>query len=93
MGSRRGCFDVCNDDEAIGSPSTKEFLRTDTEQGMKMQSPEDEGKETGRSDIENVGESNSQPRHGSSLQRKFLSGSFVQDHVPSPKKVIIDADR
>lgn len=92
MGSCRGCFDVCNDDEAIGSPSTKEFLQTDTEEGTKMQSPKDEGKEAGRSDIQ-AGESNSQPRHASSLQRKFLSGSFVQDHAPSPKKVINDADR
>lgn len=91
MGSCRGCFDVCNDDEAISSPSTKEFLQTDTEEGMNMQSPKD--KEAGRNDIQNAGESNSQPRHASSLQRKFLSGSFVQDHVPSPKKVINDADR
>ncbi|XP_074376509.1 serine/threonine-protein kinase BLUS1 isoform X2 [Apium graveolens] len=92
----KGCFDVCNDDEAIGSPSTKEFLQTDTEEGMKMLSPKDEGKEagqSGQSDIQNAGENNSQPRHASSLQRKFLSGSFVQEHVPSPKKVINDADR
>ncbi|KAL1824617.1 serine/threonine-protein kinase BLUS1 [Daucus carota subsp. sativus] len=89
----KGCFDVCNDEEAIGSPSTKEF-RTDTEQPMKMQSPpRDEGKEAGQSDIENAGESTSQPRHTSSLQRKYLSGSFVQDHAASPKKVINDAER
>ncbi|KAK1383805.1 serine/threonine-protein kinase BLUS1 [Heracleum sosnowskyi] len=89
----KGCFDVCIDDEAIGSPSTKDFLQTETEEGMKMQSPKDEGKEAGQSDSENAGESNSQPRHASSLQRKYLSGSFVQDHSPSPKKVINDADR
>ena len=89
----RGCFDVCSDEEAIGSPSTKEF-RTETEQPMKMQSPpRDEGKEAGQSDIENAGESTSQPRHTSSLQRKYLSGSFVQDHAASPKKVINDAER
>lgn len=92
--SCRGCFDVCDDDVATGSPSSKDSIRSDSEQQCQMQSsPKAEGHEGERGDSENMGESNSQPRSVNPQQRKFLSGSLQQDNVPSPKKFIGDVDR
>ncbi|KAK1404436.1 serine/threonine-protein kinase BLUS1 [Heracleum sosnowskyi] len=90
----KGCFDVCDDDEATASPTLKVFLQPDTEQQPRIQSPrKDEGQEAGRSDIENLGEGISQSRQVSCLQRNFLSGSLAQDYAPSPEKGLNDADR
>lgn len=74
--SCRGCFDVCDNDEATSSPTLKVFLQPDTEQRP------DEVQEAERSDFENLGEGISQSRQVSSL-----SGSLVQDNAPSPEKV------
>lgn len=89
-----GCFDVCDDDVATGSPSPKDSILSDSEQQNQMPlSPKAEGQEAGRGDVGSLGESNSLPRSVNPQQSFFWKGSMPQDNVPSPKKFIGDVDR
>ncbi|KAL6497535.1 hypothetical protein OROHE_027164 [Orobanche hederae] len=90
----RGCFDVCEDDVATGSPSSRESVHSDSQHQSQQQSLASAmDREAGRND-------GAESCQGGSLlhsvlvgRRKFPSGSLVQDNVLSPKKFMGDGDK
>lgn len=80
----KGCFDVCEDDMAAGSPSSIDSVPSDSEQQQSVIASVDQEAAT------NDGGDSSSVITG---QRKFSSGSLLQDYVHSPKKLIVNGDR
>ncbi|KAE9449132.1 hypothetical protein C3L33_18969, partial [Rhododendron williamsianum] len=86
----RGCFDVCEDDVGIGSPSWKNATRSNSERQSQIQSSQkDDDQEAGR-DVVRLKQSSSFPHFVVSGQKVSLSGPLQQE---SPKKVGGDGDR
>ncbi|KAL3526416.1 hypothetical protein ACH5RR_011072 [Cinchona calisaya] len=90
----KGCFDMCEDDLASGSPCSKDAVQSDLEQLSQAQSSiKAENQEAGKDDGEDPGQNSSLPRSAIPGHKKYLSCSLVQDNVPSPKKATADGDR
>ncbi|KAL0331965.1 UNVERIFIED_CONTAM: Serine/threonine-protein kinase fray2 [Sesamum calycinum] len=89
----KGCFDVCDDDMAAGSPNSRDSAHSDSEQQSQQQSlMGDVDRESGRDDAGDSGES-SLSYSVPAARKKFSSGSLLQDNVLSHKKITGDGDR
>ncbi|KAL0351014.1 UNVERIFIED_CONTAM: Serine/threonine-protein kinase fray2 [Sesamum radiatum] len=89
----KGCFDVCDDDMAAGSPNSRDSAHSDSEQQSQQQSVMgDVDRESGRDDAGDSGES-SLSYSVPAARKKFSSGSLLQDNVLSHKKITGDGDR
>ncbi|KAI3463006.1 hypothetical protein Pfo_019669 [Paulownia fortunei] len=85
----KGCFDVCEDDIAAGSPSSRDSEQQNQQQSLASAVDREAGRDDGR----DSGQSSSLPHSVIAGRRKFSSGSLLQDNVLSPKKFIGDGDR
>lgn len=84
----RGCFDVCEDDIAATSPTSRDSVPSDIEQQNPQQSS------TSAVDREVGADDGLDPSHSSIAgRRKFSSGSLLQEYVLSPRKLIGNGDR
>ncbi|KAH6829223.1 Protein kinase superfamily protein [Perilla frutescens var. hirtella] len=84
----KGCFDVCEDDIAAGSPSSRDSVPSDSEQQNQQHSfTSTVDREAGTND---GGDSSHSVVAGN---RKFSSGSLLQEYVLSPKKLVGNGDR
>ncbi|XP_041998669.1 serine/threonine-protein kinase BLUS1-like isoform X1 [Salvia splendens] len=84
----KGCFDVCEDDIAATSPTSRDSIPSDFEQQNPQQSS------TSAVDQEAGTDDGLDPSHSSIAgRRKFSSGSLLQEYVVSPRKLIGNGDR
>ncbi|KAL8545820.1 hypothetical protein ACS0TY_005806 [Phlomoides rotata] len=90
----KGCFDVCEDDIAVGSPSSRDSVHSDPEQRSQQQSPASAvDREARKYDGGDCCQSGSLSNSVIAGPRKFASGSLLQEYVLSPKKLMGDGDR
>lgn len=90
----KGCFDMCEDDITASSPSWEDTMRSESNQQNHMLSlGKVEDQDGGKDDGENLRQSSSLPRSVIPGNKKFFSGSLLQDNALSPKKVVTDGER
>ncbi|KAK4477385.1 hypothetical protein RD792_016606, partial [Penstemon davidsonii] len=90
----KGCFDVCEDEIGVGSPSLRDSVRPDSEQQSQQQaSTSVMDREAGGDDAWDAGQSSTTSYSVIAGCKKFPSGSLIQDNVLSPKKFMGDRDR
>ncbi|XP_060191324.1 serine/threonine-protein kinase BLUS1 [Lycium barbarum] len=90
----KGCFDMCEDDITASSPSWEDAMRSESNQQNHMVSlTKVEDQDSGKDDGENLRQSSSLLRSVIPENKKFFSGSLLQDNALSPKKVVTDGER
>ncbi|XP_059294136.1 serine/threonine-protein kinase BLUS1 [Lycium ferocissimum] len=90
----KGCFDMCEDDITASSPSWEDAMRSESNQQNHMVSlTKVEDQDSGKDDGENLRQSSSLPRSVIPENKKFFSGSLLQDNALSPKKVVTNGER
>ncbi|KAL3624248.1 hypothetical protein CASFOL_033064 [Castilleja foliolosa] len=89
----KGCFDVCEDDNGAGSPSSRGSIHSDSElQSQQQPLTSALDRQSGRDEARDSGQSGSLSYSFAPGRKIVSSGSLLQDNGLSAKRVIGDGD-